>query len=103
MITADPVDPNGRAKAFREGIPVMLRHEAAEERTIYDFVARDHDIRPLALEALEEHKLMRIFMTELNETPVNDDKWLPRVIVLNNISVMHMQIRGEQLPFFCSR
>lgn len=74
-------------------------HERGEEATIYQAIATDPDVRPISLQSIEEHRVIRSLMKDLADVKVNDETWLPKLVVLNNMISLHFQIEeGNILP-----
>lgn len=83
-------------------IDLMIKlegHERAEEQTIYAQLQTDLDVRPIALQAMEEHRVARMLMRDLADLEVTEELWLPKLVVANNIVSLHVQIEeGNVLP-----
>ena len=84
----------------RETYPDLLMrvdaHEKAEERLIYDNMKDDQDMRELALEMLEEHRVARVLMVELRNVTMIDPLWLPKIRMIKELTNMHIR-REEEL------
>lgn len=86
----------------RDFIDLMIRlegHERAEEQSVYAQLQADLDIRPIALQAMEEHRIARMLMRDLADVEITEETWLPRLVVANNVVSLHIQIEeGNVLP-----
>ncbi len=52
----------------------------------------DLDIRPIALQSMEEHRIARLLMRELADVEITEEVWIPKLVVANNIVSLHIQI-----------
>ena len=86
----------------RKFIDLMIRlegHERAEEQTIYAQLQADQEIRPIALQAMEEHRIARMLMRDLADVEITEEVWLPKLVVANNMVSLHVQIEeGNVFP-----
>ena len=58
MLNSEIDDPESYGKGFIDLMIAVESHERAEEQTIYALLGTDLDIRPIALQSLEEHRIM---------------------------------------------
>ncbi len=86
-----------RAELLRNLMDRLELHERAEERTIYQALGMDPDARMLVLEGLEEHRVSRLLFTDLSSVDPENENWLPKLIVANNVAVMHMEIEESNM------
>jgi hypothetical protein len=88
--------PADDAEAYsKQYLDLMIRleaHELGEERTIYSALSTDLEVRPIALQAMEEHRLMKGLLRDLTEVEITEEVWLPKLVVANNIISLHIQI-----------
>ena len=99
MLNSEIDDPESYGKRFIDLMIAVESHERAEEQTIYALLGTDLDIRPIALQSLEEHRIMRQLMRDLAEMEITEEVWLPRLVVANNMLSLHIQIEeGNILP-----
>jgi hemerythrin superfamily protein len=99
-LLSSPIDDAEKySKAF---LDVMMRvdaHERAEEQTIYQALMSDIQVRPIALQAMEEHRVTRELFKDLADVEITEEVWLPRLVVVNNLIALHVQIEeGNVLP-----
>lgn len=89
-------------KYAREYLDLMAKveaHEKGEEASIYQAISTDLDVRPIALQSMEEHRVIRNLMRDLADVKVNEETWLPKLVVLNNMISLHFQIEeGNIFP-----
>jgi hemerythrin-like domain-containing protein len=78
-------------------------HERAEEETVYQALGMDPDVRPLVLEALEEHRVSRLLFTDLSMLDRENENWLPKLIVANNLITLHMDIEEGNVVPLCKQ
>lgn len=95
-----PIDDAEKyARAYLDLVAKVDAHERGEEQTIYQAIATDPDVRPISLQSLEEHRVIRSLMRDLADVKVNEEIWLPKLVVLNNMVSLHFQIEeGNILP-----
>jgi hypothetical protein len=99
-LLSSPIDDAEKySKAF---LDVMMRvdaHERGEEQTIYQALLSDTQVRPIALQAMEEHRVVRDMFRDLADVEITEEVWLPRLVVVNNMIALHVQIEeGNVLP-----
>ncbi|MBI0583143.1 MAG: hemerythrin domain-containing protein [Methanomassiliicoccus sp.] len=95
-----PIDDAEKySKKYIEMMSRIEAHERGEERTVYETLSSDLEVRPIALQAMEEHRLVRQLLRELADVEITEEVWLPRLVVANNIIALHVQIEeGNVLP-----
>ncbi|KQM11306.1 hypothetical protein AOA80_09125 [Methanomassiliicoccales archaeon RumEn M1] len=99
LLNSDIDDPEAYGKRFIDLMIAVESHERAEEQTIYSILQTDVEIRPIALQSLEEHRILRSLMRELADVEITEEIWLPRLVVANNMLSLHVQIEeGNVLP-----
>jgi hypothetical protein len=87
------------SRAYLEVMMKIDAHERGEEQTIYQALLTDIEVRPIALQATEEHRVVRQLLKDLADVEVTDEIWLPRLVVANNMIALHVQIEeGNVLP-----
>src|SRR5512136_1258250 len=92
LLTSFVEDPQEYAKRYMDMVIRLEAHEAGEERSILAALSTDLEVRPIALQAMEEHRLMRQLLRDLADIEVTEEIWLPRLVVVNNFIALHMQI-----------
>ncbi len=99
-LLSSPIDDVEKySKAYLEVMRRIDAHERGEEQTIYQALSTDIDVRPIALQAMEEHRVVRQILKDLADVEVTEEVWLPRLVVANNMIALHVQIEeGNVLP-----
>lgn len=99
-LLSGPIDDAEKySKAFLEVMMRIDAHERGEEQTIYQALATDIEVRPIALQAMEEHRIARLLLKELADVEITEELWLPKLVVANNVIALHIQIEeGNVLP-----
>jgi len=85
-----------RDKPWAAVVRDLLRHMYAEETVFYP--ALEDKYRGKILEAIEEHKLVRMLMKQMDEMPKDDEVWTAKLKVMTE-NVMH-HIHEEEGPIF---
>ena len=99
MLNSEIDDPGSYGKRFIDLMIAVESHERAEEQTVYALLESDIEIRPIALQSLEEHRIIRLLMRDLAELEITEEVWIPRLVVANNMLSLHIQIEeGNMLP-----
>jgi hemerythrin-like domain-containing protein len=69
----------------------LMVHEAIEEEIFYPTL-RDHPkAKDIVLEGYEEHHVVDLLMSELEETPVDDETWGAKATVMKENIEHHIQ------------
>lgn len=99
-LLSSPIDDAERySKAYLEVMMRIDAHERGEEQTIYQALSSDIEVRPIALQAMEEHRVVRQLLKDLADVEITEEVWLPRLVVANNMIALHVQIEeGNVLP-----
>lgn len=99
-LLGSPIDDAEKySKAFLEVMMRVDAHERGEEQTIYQALMSDIQVRPIALQAMEEHRVTRELFKDLADVEITEEVWLPRLVVVNNLIALHVQIEeGNVLP-----
>lgn len=92
ILNADIDDPETYGRQFIDLMTAIESHERAEEQTVYAQLGADLDIRPIALQSLEEHRIIRSLMKDLADVDITEEIWLPRLVVANNVFSLHVQV-----------
>jgi hypothetical protein len=80
------------SKRYLDLLMKVEAHERGEERTIYNALSADLEVRPIALQAMEEHRLIKDLLRDLADVKITDEMWLPKLVVANNVISLHIQI-----------
>jgi hypothetical protein len=99
-LLSSPIDDAEKySKAFLEVMMRIDAHERGEEQTVYQALSSDIEVRPIALQAMEEHRVIRELLRELADVEITEEVWLPKLVVANNMIALHVQIEeGNVLP-----
>ncbi len=97
LLNIENVDISKRKDGFNRVALRLDAHETAEERTLYAAMEQDRQTKLLAMQSEEEHRIARNLVKELEETDINDDIWLPRMVILRNFVSLHMQIEENNV------
>ena len=92
ILNADIDDPETYGRQFIDLMTAIESHEMAEEQTVYAQLGAALDIRPIALQSLEEHRIIRSLMKDLADVEITEEIWLPRLVVANNVFSLHVQV-----------
>lgn len=57
-------------------------HEAIEEEILYPALKEHAEAKEIVLEAYEEHDVVDTIMTEIEQTPVEDERWGAKLTVM---------------------
>lgn len=70
----------------------VLAHFQAEEKAFYPLLLdAGPDQREEALEYSEEHRICRMLLENLNDTPTDSELWKPRLMALRDVVEHHME------------
>ena len=92
----DLSDTSGRGKKSREQSFRRLRdqlipHMRAEEQVLYPALERNAESREIALEALEEHHVADLVLSELSTLTLTDEHWAAKLKVLEELLEHHIE------------
>jgi hypothetical protein len=88
-------DVDERLEVYADLMMRVDAHEKAEERTLYTEMKKDDDLKELALESIEEHRVSRILMVELRNVGLDDELWLPKIRMISSLLEAHMNKEEE--------
>jgi hemerythrin-like domain-containing protein len=66
-------------------------HEAIEEEIFYPALKEHGKTREIALEAYEEHGVVDMIMSEIEQTPVEDETWMAKFTVMKENLEHHIE------------
>jgi hemerythrin-like domain-containing protein len=66
-------------------------HEAIEEEIFYPVLKEHAKTREIALEAYEEHGVVDMIMSEIEQTPVEDETWMAKFTVMKENLEHHIE------------
>jgi hemerythrin-like domain-containing protein len=82
---------------FSEFLPLLESHTYAQEETLMSRSLSDQNLRPFAMECIEEHDVTEFLAAKLKRS-ASDDQWLARAGVLCNFLEVHLD--NEEREFF---
>ena len=68
----------------------VFAHFIAEEITVFKDMLKVTEVRPLALELVEEHRAIRDLFDVLEATNFDDEIWLPRLAIISELFAIHL-------------
>jgi hemerythrin-like domain-containing protein len=85
-----------RAVKTREDVFTKLKadlvvHEAIEEEILYPALKQHAEAKDLVLEAYEEHNLVDTVMSEIEQTPFEDETWKAKLTVMKENLEHHIE------------
>ena len=75
----------------------MLVHEALEEELLYPTLEEHDKTKEVSLEGYEEHHVVNEIMAELEETPVDDEKWAAKFAVMKENIEHHIEEEEDEM------
>ncbi|HWC15334.1 MAG TPA: hemerythrin domain-containing protein [Actinomycetota bacterium] len=69
----------------------MVVHEALEEELLYPTLKEHDKTKEVSLEGYEEHHVVNEIMAELEETPVDDERWAAKFAVMKENIEHHIE------------
>jgi hemerythrin superfamily protein len=82
---------------FEELRTALTLHEELEQTYVYPQLRQYEAARDVALEALEEHHVVDILVSEIGVLKPKDEAWMPKVKVLRRIAEHHMDEEEHEL------
>jgi hypothetical protein len=84
---ADKTRTEGLAKLKRD----LSIHEVIEEEIFYPAMKEHAEAKDIVLEAYEEHDVVNIIMTEIEQTPTDDETWKAKFTVMKENLEHHIE------------
>lgn len=75
----------------------MLVHESLEEELLYPTLKEHDKTKEVSLEGYEEHHVVNEIMAELEETPVDDEKWAAKFAVMKENIEHHIEEEEDEM------
>ena len=75
----------------------LLVHETLEEELLYPTLKEHDATKEVSLEGYEEHHFANEVIAELEETPVDDEKWAAKFAVLKENIEHHIEEEEEEM------
>jgi hypothetical protein len=83
-------DREVRLETFSTLRRTVFAHFIAEEITVFKDMLKVTELRPLVLELIEEHRVIRNQIDVLDGTSFNDEIWLPRLALISEMFALHL-------------
>src|SRR3954464_10971496 len=80
-----------REEFFTKMKQELVVHEAIEEEILYPALKEHPKAKDLVLEAYEEHNVVDMVMSEIEETPYDDDTWAAKFTVMKGNLEHHIE------------
>lgn len=84
-------DDDMREEVFHELELNIMAHAKAEQATVYARLEQEDEMKAIMSEAQEEHALAERFVHEIKDMDVEDEEWMPKVIMLRENIEHHME------------
>ena len=88
---------NAKLKVFKELKSELDLHAHIEETILYPALEKAIETRDLTLEAYEEHKVVKDFLSELNAAKAVSDEWKAKLTVLRENVEHHVDEEENEL------
>ena len=75
----------------------LLVHETLEEELLYPTLKEHDKTKEVSLEGYEEHHVVNEIMAELEETPVDDEKWAAKFAVMKENVEHHIEEEEDEM------
>ena len=91
-----------RAVKTREELFARLRselelHSQIEEAILYPALKQEEESREITLEAIEEHRVVKRLLKELEATPVESEQWMAKMTVLKENVEHHVEEEENEM------
>jgi iron-sulfur cluster repair protein YtfE (RIC family) len=93
-----------RALKTREELFTKLKneldvHTQIEEQLVYPVLKEEEETRDITLEGIEEHKVVKTLLQEMEAMPVDSEEWTAKLTVLKESVEHHVEEEeGEMFP-----
>lgn len=87
----------GREKLFAELKELLESHSELEESRVYPVLEEPESTHDLSLEAEEEHRVVKLLLTELGEEDHTTEQWTAKFTVLKENVEHHVKEEEEEL------
>ena len=95
--TFGQLDSSRRLKMFRELKHAVLLHAQVEELHVYPVFQQSEITRDSARQALDDHRLMKVQLEELDGMAVSGPSWVTKFNELYEAATRHMKMEEEDL------
>lgn len=86
-----------REQNFEQLKNELQAHTAAEEEILYPALQEHEETRAMALEAIEEHKLVEQLLDELDAMDVTSEEWTAKFTVLKENVEHHVEEEEDEM------
>ena len=86
-----------RQELFAKIKQELLVHERLEEELLYPALKEHDKTKEVSLEGYEEHHVVNEIMAELEETPVDDEKWAAKFSVMKENIEHHIEEEEDEM------
>lgn len=86
-----------REQNFEKLKSELQAHTAAEEEILYPALQEHEETRAMALEAIEEHKLVEQLLDELEAMDVSSEEWTAKFTVLKENVEHHVEEEEDEM------
>ena len=86
-----------RQELFAKIKQELLVHETLEEELLYPALKEHEKTKEVSLEGYEEHHVVNEIMAELEETPVDDEKWAAKFSVMKENIEHHIEEEEDEM------
>ena len=80
-----------REEVFRNLKADLVVHEAIEEEIFYPALKQHAEAKEIVLEAYEEHNVVDMVMSEIEQTPFDDERWSAKFSVMKENLEHHIE------------
>ncbi len=88
-----------RSEVFAQLADEIRKHSRGEEEVLYPKLENIEETKSMALEAIEEHRVVDELITKIESIPPEEDSWGPTFKVLKENLEHHIQEEeGEMFP-----
>lgn len=84
-------DGENRQELFSTLQTALQDHMDLEEKLFYPVLQENEESSDKALESLEEHHLAKMVLSEINSVDMDDDRWMAKFKVFQEVVNHHMQ------------
>ncbi|OGI05214.1 MAG: hypothetical protein A2X42_02780 [Candidatus Margulisbacteria bacterium GWF2_38_17] len=78
-----------RQDLFETILTELSLHLSTEEDTLYQAFKGKAQVHELLLESLEEHYELESMLDNLSKMPVDQERWIPKLVVLIELLILH--------------
>jgi hypothetical protein len=75
----------------------LVPHLRAEEKAFYSVLRQNSESKMDAMEAMEEHHIAEVSMTELEKMPKDEEYWAPKLMVFRELLNHHIKDAEDKI------